>query len=319
MKNYNRERFLKEFKQVIETNDNIAIFHHKNIDGDSLSSSIGLALALIKKYPAKSIKVVTSPVELKLINKTYSVNTSMIVESIDDTYIGIVGDTSSKDMMNAFSEFEKTKIKICFDHHQNEPNTTYDLFWKESGYPASALQAYEIAEYLQVEFDEEIAFHLMIGIYTDTGAFGFSGSNVMPVQYYANLLKYISNDRMSKYFTVSKLKTKQDLELQKDILNNVHYFNNISYVLSDKEMTKKYGFFTIKKYINTFGNIEGYNIWALFCYEEDMIKSEYRSTGPNVGEFAKSIGGGGHIRASGASLPIDTPIESILERLSKIE
>ncbi|RTZ68772.1 MAG: hypothetical protein DSZ21_01130 [Tenericutes bacterium] len=40
---------------LIEQNDKIAIFHHKRPDGDSISSSYGLLLALQKKYPNKKI------------------------------------------------------------------------------------------------------------------------------------------------------------------------------------------------------------------------------------------------------------------------
>lgn len=315
----NKIEFLQSFKNVIESNDRIAIFHHKNVDGDSISSSFGLAFALIKKYPSKKINVISIDEELAIISKTPNVDTSIVIKSIDDSYVGIIGDTSSKDLINGYEDFMKAKMKICFDHHQNDPNINYDLYWKASDYPASALQAYEIADYLNVELDEKIAYHLLIGIYTDTGGFAYSSNNVMPLQYYANLLKRVSHEKINLFYNKMKQKSKEDLELQKIILQNIFYHKNISYVYCNKEITNKYSFFQIRKYINFFGNIEGYNIWALFCEEEEVIKSEYRSTGPNVGEFAKKMGGGGHVKASGASLPKTTNINDILDELSNLK
>ncbi len=55
---------LKKITKLIQQNDKIALFHHINPDGDTLSSSYGLALALKEAFPKKEIKVVANEKEL---------------------------------------------------------------------------------------------------------------------------------------------------------------------------------------------------------------------------------------------------------------
>jgi len=43
---------------MIEKHDSITLYMHKRPDGDSISSSYGLALAILEKYPNKDVKVV---------------------------------------------------------------------------------------------------------------------------------------------------------------------------------------------------------------------------------------------------------------------
>ncbi|RTZ68773.1 MAG: hypothetical protein DSZ21_01135 [Tenericutes bacterium] len=75
------------------------------------------------------------------------------------------------------------------------------------------MQATEIAFALDFKMNEEIAFALALGLLTDTGNFMYSLANAKIVNLYAQLLEYISNEKMSELFNNFKRKTKEDIEM----------------------------------------------------------------------------------------------------------
>lgn len=44
-------------RTLVESYENIIVFHHTNPDGDCMATSFGLASVLQKEYPTKNIKV----------------------------------------------------------------------------------------------------------------------------------------------------------------------------------------------------------------------------------------------------------------------
>jgi len=307
---------------LIEQNDKIAIFHHKRPDGDSISSSYGLLLALQKKYPNKKIVYLADEEYLGKYFSWFDFDKSSFVTEIDNSYLTIIGDVSIIDRIQYSDEFKKGKNKIIFDHHKNEKDSEVDIFWHEPEYPAAAMQATEIAFALDFKMNEEIAFALALGLLTDTGNFMYSLANAKIVKLYAQLLEYISNEKMSELFNNFKRKTKEDIEMTSWLLNNLQFKGKVSYVIIPKEMTEKYDRMSFKFKVNTIGNIEGYPIWAQFTYAEDQEKCLYevglRSNGPHVNEVAKKHNGGGHNRASGCKAKNEKEVKKILKDLNNL-
>ncbi len=315
---------LKKITKLIQQNDKIALFHHINPDGDTLSSSYGLALALKEAFPKKEIKVVANEEELFSRFKFINFKKEMFINKIDKSWLAIIGDASIYDRIDRCEEFVKAKKKICFDHHQNESDDKFDLYWREPTWIASSLQAVEIAKELKVKFNEEIAYHLMIGILTDSGNFAFSLADPSPVKTYAFLLKFIENKTMDKFFKEIKKRTAKDIKVEKFMLNNLEYNDGVITLKVTQQDLDILGIKEkdIKIKVNKLGNIEGYNIWALFTEVEEegkkYIKGSLRSNGPDVSQVAAKHNGGGHKRASGVKGKDWKEVEIIIKELKKI-
>ena len=311
-----------DIRKVIEKNNKIALFMHINPDGDSISSSYGLGLAIKEKYPNKEVVICADYEYLTKYFKFLKLDKNMFVESIDDTYLGIIGDVSQKHRIIKYEELSKAHSIVCFDHHQNETDLDTEIFWHEPEYPASAIQACEIAKTFEIKFSEETAVHLILGVLTDTGFFKYSGANPKPLTIVAELFEFISDTRMNEFHKGFAIRTKKDLEISAYILQNIQYKKNVAYVVFEKDIVEQYGLIPLKIKVNTIGNIEGSDIWAFFIHntsdDKDIWSCNLRSSGPKIVDVAKKWGGGGHVKACGAKVDTKENVLDLIEDLTKV-
>ena len=316
----------KEFIKYIDKHDKIAIFHHVNIDGDSLSSSYGLLLAIKQKYPNKEVKWVVNEEEMAKNFGWFPYNKEYVAKEIDSSYLAIIGDTSVSKRINGYDEFLKTETRICFDHHLIiEEDLKFDLHWRDGSYPASSIQAVLIAEELGIKLNEETSFALMIGILTDTGNFKYSLANSEPVYKFASLIDNISNEKMDWFWNTFHKKTIRQIEVQKHFYNNMKFDRKVSYVYFDEKTLEEFSDINFKIMIHSIGNIENYPIWAIFSEVRDedgklRVKGSLRSNGPIVADVAKNYGGGGHARAAGMSYMVgEKTLQNVLDDLNNLD
>ena len=79
----------------------------------------------------------------------------------------------------------------------------------------------------------------------------------------------------------------------------------VAYIYTDKEEAKSYGVdtFTISRgMVNSMGEIRGVENWVNFTETEEGVLCEIRSNTYNINPIAVKYGGGGHQKASGATL-----------------
>ena len=316
----------QEIANKIKEAKKIALFHHVKPDGDSVSSSYGLLLAIKNTFPDKEVLFVADYEMIKERFTYLDFNKEYFTLEIDNTFMTIVGDVTppnkgNESRLEHYDQYKKGYYKIVFDHHQNEAdNDTQDLYWRQSNYGASAMQGFEIAKAFGVKLNEEVAFFMMLGILTDTGMFQYTLADEKPVRMYSELLEYISNERMDKYFNESRKKTKLDIEAQSYLFSNIQYDGQVAYVIADKEAVDKYGDDVLHWKINSFGNIEGTRIWVEFLQvdnEQGKYHVHLRSNGPACNEVASSHNGGGHIRAAGCWAKDEEEIKEILMELNR--
>lgn len=314
---------LDKIIKKIKSSPNIALFHHINPDCDSISSSYGLLLALKSKFPNKKIVVCGNVEYLKEHFPFLKLNYDHFVSSVDASFLGIIGDTSSIKRIDLREEFEKCETKICFDHHKSNIDFAADLFWWEPSWIASTMQAINIATKLNVKFDNQIAFYLAIGLLTDSNNFAFSLADQYPVELYAKLLNYISDEQMNNFYNSMWAKEKEDIEVMSYLINKIEYSNSASYVLVDAKFVKKYSKERIKSKIHSIGNIVNFPIWAMFIERVDNVDEfkwevHLRSNGPEVNKVAMNFNGGGHTRACGAKIKSKNEIKDVLKQLDSL-
>jgi phosphoesterase RecJ-like protein len=93
----------------------------------------------------------------------------------------------------------------------------------------------------------------------------------------------------------------------------------VAYIYTDRAEAESYGFdtFTISRgMVNTMGDIRGVDIWVNFTETENGVLTEIRSNKFNINPVAVKYGGGGHAKASGATLKDRSEAMAMLEDLN---
>ena len=105
-------------------------------------------------------------------------------------------------------------------------------------------------------------------------------------------------------------------------VNDVVQFteNQVAYIYTTKEEADSYeaDTFTISRgMVNTMGEIRGVDIWVNFTETEDGILCEIRSAKYNINPIAVKYGGGGHAKASGATVKNKAQAMEMLRDIDK--
>ena len=81
--------------------------------------------------------------------------------------------------------------------------------------------------------------------------------------------------------------------------------HNVAYIYTSLEKFRQLGmdlFSVSRGMVNTMADIKGVDIWANFTETETGVLCELRSATKNINPIAVKYGGGGHAKASGATV-----------------
>ena len=96
---------------------------------------------------------------------------------------------------------------------------------------------------------------------------------------------------------------------------------NVAYIYTTRKELEELGitaFGAARGYVNTMADMKGVSIWAAFAEGNEGILCELRSSGPDINAIAVKYGGGGHRKASGATLDCRQTAEAMLRDLDEI-
>ena len=153
---------------------------------------------------------------------------------------------------------------------------------------------------------------------TDSGRFRYDSTNSNTFKLASRLMqeKFDTNDIYSNLyvddFEFIKLRAKFVLKI-----NLTPY--KVAYIYTPIDEAKSYGVdnFTISRgMVNTMGDIRGVDIWVNFTETEEGVLTEIRSSKFNINPIAVKYGGGGHAKASGATLKNKDEAMRMLEDLN---
>jgi phosphoesterase RecJ-like protein len=95
----------------------------------------------------------------------------------------------------------------------------------------------------------------------------------------------------------------------------------VAYIYTTRREAEEYPYdlFTISRgMVNVMSEIRGVDIWVNFTESEDGVLAELRSSVYNINPIAKKYGGGGHAKASGATLENREMAMQMLADLEKL-
>ena len=307
------------FEQIlkcIESYDTIIIHRHKKPDGDALGSQIGLKNLLKENYPQKRILCVGDGSE-----RYGFIEDSTMDYVADEDYKGalaIILDTSAKSLISD-ERYPMADKTARIDHH---------IFCEEIAEVEVTDSSYEsccgLVAALAMEAGWTVsplaAKSLYTGMITDSGRFRYDSTSAQTFRVASFLMERefstvdIYRNLYADDFSFIQLRAQFVLKIQ---LTE----KPVAYIYTTREEADSYGVddFTISRgMVNVMGEIRGVDIWVNFTESEEGVLCELRSSKYNINPIAKKYGGGGHAKASGATVKDRATAMEMLDDLMRL-
>lgn len=285
----------------------VAIFAHKNPDGDSLGTTIALSLALDNLGVANDLICVDAPGDVfQFLPK---VNEFLLDFNPEDYDLAIIPDSGDLKMIKfgeQYPEFFENVEIIKIDHHPNG-NFHPKLEWTNHEYASVTEMLVEFFKWAKWEVTPKIATCLLTGLYTDTGSFQHSNTSKHVLKTSAYLLR-----RGASYSLIAK-------SIFKTIpISTMKLWGRVLSRIEKNEEDVAFSAVTKKDYaecnatraqlagaVDYLNAVQGSKYSILLTEENGNVKASLRTKHEDVdvAEIAKKFGGGGHVKAAGFAIP----------------
>ena len=306
---------LNETALKLKSADKILVTAHVNPDGDALGSTLAMCLALRQLGKTAQIYIDDKlPTNLSFMPHIDEIKRPADGEKFDADLI-LVLDTSP-DRIGKVRELTDAPI-LNVDHHVTNKNEVDDLYLEPDAAAACEL-VYKLCVELGVTITKDIATCIYTGIATDTGFFKYSSVTPNTLMTAAKLLE--AGVKPNFVSEAVETRTLNDVEVMTAALQTMQIFfgGKVSGMFIDGELAERVD--TGEGLVDLIRVIDTVDVaFVLRRQEENVIRLSLRSKSVNVSEIAKKLGGGGHIRAAGATLKMsfDDAKKLLLETLSE--
>lgn len=284
----------------------IGVSGHIRPDGDCVGSVMGLYLYLKKVCPGAKVQVMLEkPADVfSCIRGIDEIHTDFASEEkVFDVFFAL--DAAKERLGEAEKYFDRAKKKINIDHHISNKGCGDVNYIMPQASSTSEL-IYEIIEDKTL-LDEDIAKALYIGIVHDTGVFQYSNTAPSTLKAAAELISYGFDFPKLIDETFYEKTYVQNQILGRALLESILFMNGKCVAsMVDKKTMKFYNAspHDLDGIVNQLRNTKDVEC-AIFMYQTDTLeyKVSLRSNGKvDVAKVAAFFGGGGHVRAAGATM-----------------
>ena len=280
--------------------DTIIIHRHKNPDGDAMGSQIGLKHIITENFPGKNVYMVGDNA------KFYGFMDDSVMDVIDDSVyegaLAVILDSGSRHLISD-ERYTTAAHTVRFDHHIFCEKIADDEVVDTSFESCCGLVAHFALE-SGLRLNPQSAKALYTGMVTDSGRFRYDSTSARTFAIASKLLEQgiDTNDIFRKLYADS-LENKQ---LKAQFIMKVQLTaNKVAYIYTTREEFDAMGLdtFTVSRgMVNTMADLKGVGIWVNFTETEKGVLCELRSGDLNINPIAVKYGGGGHAKASGATV-----------------
>jgi phosphoesterase RecJ-like protein len=310
------ETEIAALKQLLAVPKKISIIPHRNQDGDSMGSTLGLYHFLTQ---LNHTVTVVSPNEfadyiawLPAAEKVliFEKDTTICSAILEDSDLIFTLDFNALhrtgDVMGAFLQTLNNTF-VMIDHHQL-PDSYAKFMYSDPKMSSTCEMVYHFIHLLGLEklINATVGTCLYTGLVTDTGSFRFSSTTSTTHQVAANLIEIgINNSQIhNNLFDTSSYNRLQLLGKALQNMKLMPEFKTSYITLSQQELDDfHYEKGDTEGIVNYGLSIDGIDFTAIFIENksEDSIKISFRSQGNfDVNQFARNyFNGGGHINAAG--------------------
>ncbi len=302
--------------QLIEKYDTIIIHRHTNPDGDAIGSQVGLKHAILCSYPHKKVFIVGDETKRYSFVEDWTPNT--VADEVYTNALAIVLDSATPHLVSD-DRYTKAKSTLRFDHHLFVEKFCDEEIVDTSFESCCGLIAHFVKT-CNLRLDSVGAKALYTGMVTDSGRFRYDSTNAQTFLCASYLMGYDfdTNDIYANLYADDfkniQLRAKFTLKIQ-------FTSKNVAYIFTTKEELLDSGadeFSISRGMVGTMSDIKGVNIWANFTQTDKGVLCEIRSNKYNINPIAVKYGGGGHAKASGATVADFAVAKQMLDDLDAL-
>ena len=202
---------LHEMARKMREHNAYRIIYHKSPDGDAVMSAYALAAAL------QSIGKVCEPVCCDPIPKEYLDMIADFRFTPVDHYTAIAVDSADNKRLGIY---EKEKITLCVDHHENRMVADYKYVVPEASSCCELI--YRLVLEMGIVITSKLAELLYTGLVTDTLCFRTYSTNAASLKAAAELAEYgVNIVAIARRFALEK--TPERIAIERILLDSFHY------------------------------------------------------------------------------------------------
>ena len=299
--------------EAIKAHDRIIIHRHSNPDGDAIGSQVGLKNIIKESFPEKEVFSVGD-----FAGRYSFIEGSATDEVTDEMYndaLAIVLDTSAKSLISD-NRYELAKTTARIDHHIFVEKIA-EIEVTDTSYESCCGLITELARECSLPINSVAATALYTGRVTDSGRFRFDSTNSNTHSLASHLMR--SHIDTGAIYTslyrdeLSRIQARAAFTLKIQDTGR-----GVAYIYTTKEEAAASGLdtFSISRgMVGTMSEIRGIDSWVNFTETDDGVLCEIRSAKYNINPIATSHGGGGHQKASGATLKDRAEAMQVVEEL----
>ena len=307
---------MEHILQKIKEFNTIIIHGHIRPDGDCIGSQYGLMNIIKETYPEKNVYVTGAVSDFV----SFVGEPTMVADELFEDALSICVDCATSERLSD-KRYVNAKYSIKIDHHI-DVDAYGDYQYVDTTAPACA----QIITEFYLKFKDELKINkaaataLYTGILTDTGRFKYDSVNSRTF----NAAAALADAGVSLSYVDEKLsiETLDTLKLKGYCLSNFKIAENgFAYLVMKREVLDQYNVTDedAAAQVSTISNIDGSPVWALFIeYAGGEIRIRLRSRGPVINKLAEEYNGGGHAKASGATLPCWEKLDEFVQKADEI-
>ena len=308
------------FEKVLEAvkqHDTVIIHRHARPDGDALGSQLGLAALIRENFPEKTVYTVGDGAG------RYSFMTGSDMDIVPDEAfngaLSVILDSAVPGLVSD-TRYKLAHATARIDHHIYCETFT-DIEVVDTSFESAAGMIAELARESGLRLSLNSATPIYTGMVTDSGRFRYDSTSPRTLRLAGWLLEQgIDTEALYRELYSEDLAS---VKRKAVFLAKIRRYDDspVAYMIHTAEEIRELGMDTFsvsRGTVNMMSDIRGIDIWVNFTEEDDHFLCELRASNYNINPIAVKYGGGGHQKASGASVPDLKTAFMMLEDLKKL-
>ena len=284
----------------IKAHNTIIIHRHCRPDGDALGSQIGMKHILRENFPDKTVYMVGD--DAGYLSFMEDCQMDQIPDSVYENALAMILDCGAPTLV-CDDRYKLAHRTIRLDHHLFTASFT-DVEVIDSSFESCCGLIAQMAQEANLKLTPLSAQSLYTGMVTDSGRFRYDNTTARTFRLAAFLMEQdFDTDQIYRHLYADTFESKK---LKAAFVLKTQFTpNRVAYIYTTKAELDalNVGTFTVSRgMVNTMADIKGTDIWVNFTETNEGVLCEIRSAGPNINPVAVKYGGGGHAKASGATV-----------------